>query len=379
MPNETDSILNNVFGEEDGERLRAILSSPQPGGPPVQQDAVLAYCLGVPDSDEEEQFVRDCISKWKPWYDEYRHALFEADRVNAHIAHLWDTDHPSPDIEPSPSAHSSLESTAADTENSTSHSRLDDKKPKRRFLAQRNSLTVAAVAMAIFMIAAFWWFADSTDEIRDGRFIVAVQGNRIDGIENIPSSLSDTVRSLLLDQHRSVPESLASLQTRGGGSTIEDDWKPAGTALRASRPTFSWPEIKGVTAYRVILTQKDAASFESEPLRVPEWRPMTDLSPGLKYAWRVLMEMPDGTRRITPSLEESAPAFRILDANETEDLSRLEREASRRPLILLAAYLKYGMLEEAEIQLQQLKTHNEHSEIIQKIDDQLSAIRTMLR
>lgn len=191
----------------------------------------------------------------------------------------------------------------------------------------------------------------------------------------------------LLEQRIETPPELVALTERAGrlrGSADSQDWfallSPIGTMTRSGQPTLRWQPLASATSY--VAKIYDAALNEvaaSPPLKQAEWTPPTPLMPGAVYTWQVTATKKDGTTVLAPRAPEPQARFRVLSPAQQEELQRAERIAGDSHLLRGLVYARFGLLDEAESELQALSAANPDSAVAQKLWQKLKAKRSVQR
>jgi hypothetical protein len=142
---------------------------------------------------------------------------------------------------------------------------------------------------------------------------------------------------------------------RGAGGSVERI-SPAAVVLDEVRPTFNWPAREGGT-YIVSVFHDDREVMQSEPLRVPRWKPSRDLPRGRTLAWQVEVTG-HGAFHTIPGPPSPPARFRIVTAAEHQELVRA-RSLQNDPLLLAVLYARTGMRTEALASLRRAAASNE--------------------
>jgi hypothetical protein len=152
-----------------------------------------------------------------------------------------------------------------------------------------------------------------------------------------------------------VPDSLAAL--RGGATVLRGDavpqvraFAPDGVVVETTRPRFTWPAAPGAT-YTVFVFDGDQQVVDSGPLKRTEWVSDRPLARGRTYSWQVETAHGD-TKSIAPA--PAAAKFRILGAQEHQELEAARAAHADDPLLLAVLAARAGLLEEARKELAKL-------------------------
>ena len=176
--------------------------------------------------------------------------------------------------------------------------------------------------------------ASSLTGDEQARVTAAVAAGRIE----LPASVSETIRprgTLLAPQ--STPARFGPLG-------------PVGTAVRSSRPTFSWSDA-GADAYTIAVFNETFAEIARSPRVVgTSWTPEAELPRGKTFVWQVTAHR-GASSDTEPKPPQPEARFAVLDAAVA---ARIEEQASRlanEPLALGVLYAEAGLLADARAEL----------------------------
>ena len=122
---------------------------------------------------------------------------------------------------------------------------------------------------------------------------------------------------------------------------------PAGTAVLASRPAFSWRPMPGATGYTVtVFDERFAEVARSPKLTSATWTPAMDLPVGRTLAWQMTAHLATGDVN-GPAPPHPEARFRVIDATTAATIvDRLSRLANE-PLALGILLARAGLFDEA--------------------------------
>jgi hypothetical protein len=169
---------------------------------------------------------------------------------------------------------------------------------------------------------------------------------------------------------------------------------PAGTVVRAQRPTLSWDAITGVATYSVVVSDESGVvAARADNVRGHTWTVSRPLRRGATYTWRVAAgRMPasgapiaaaaadvvpaggaaaDNARPAAPDGGSTTPSaaafglarFRVLDKDEAAALDRLLRSSGGSALAAGVFFARAGLLDDAEKELRAVLDANPDSPI----------------
>jgi hypothetical protein len=125
---------------------------------------------------------------------------------------------------------------------------------------------------------------------------------------------------------------------------------PVGTAVRSTRPTFSWGDA-GADAYSVSVFDENFKEVaRSERVNGTSWSPEADLPRGVPLVWQVTAHR-GATSETEPKPPQPEARFSVVDA---ATLARVEEQAARladNPLALGVLYAEAGLIADARAEL----------------------------
>jgi hypothetical protein len=114
---------------------------------------------------------------------------------------------------------------------------------------------------------------------------------------------------------------------------------------------------------------KDLATgeeFEGDPTVRTEWAPTKPLLRGRQYAWMVEATV-DGEQFRAPAMDKPYATFRILDAQQAEELELIRKTWGRSHLVMGLSCAKAGLVDEAELHFRELVSANPGSSTAQRL------------
>src|SRR6185436_3675410 len=162
--------------------------------------------------------------------------------------------------------------------------------------------------------------------------------------------------------HLPFPRDLAQL--RGESEALRGDIRkaarldPRGIVIDDVMPAFTWPHTDDAT-YVVLLFEGEEEVAHSEPLTIARWRPAQPLRRGRTYAWQVEARTAKGLA-ILPSPPDPPARFRIVSAQQHEELAAALRLHPDDHLLLSALYARAGLEREAKEHLRRIPSSPDH-------------------
>lgn len=216
---------------------------------------------------------------------------------------------------------------------------------------------------------------------RDALVTIDAQG-RLTGLDSLPEAYKEMIKAALRDQRIKTPL-IAELTGKRGvlmgvapGDQSFSLLGPIGGATETDRPTFSWRPLSGAKSYSVRIY--DGASNQvaaSLPISETRWTPPQALGRGAIYAWEVTAVRDD--KEVTSPAPPAPPAkFKVLDAAKLGELTRARGMYRGSHLILGVISAQFGLLDEAERELNALVAANPDSITARNLLRSVKSLRT---
>jgi hypothetical protein len=136
--------------------------------------------------------------------------------------------------------------------------------------------------------------------------------------------------------------------------------------IATDHPNLRWQALPGATSYTVSVFDADFNRVtRSAPQTATQWTTPT-LRRGLIYSWEVVA-VRDGQEVRSPVAPARQAQFKILEAEKLLELINLKKHKPISHLTLGLTYARFGLLVEAEGQLQILSRENPNSPIAMKL------------
>jgi hypothetical protein len=212
-----------------------------------------------------------------------------------------------------------------------------------------------------------------------GGQVVLDQRGRLEGLQELPPDLKESVERALTTRRLGASPGLAgwstgagSLRSGAGAESMLAPLNPVGVVIETDRPTFRWRTLEGtqhctVTVYDAKLRQ--VAS--SGPVNRTEWTTPKPLRRGVTYSWQI-STVKDGETIVSPKPPLPEARFRVLDQRAVDALAKLKGTSH---LALGVFYWKHGLLEDAEREFKALAHANPHSPVVQELLSSIRALR----
>jgi hypothetical protein len=193
------------------------------------------------------------------------------------------------------------------------------------------------------------------------------------GLEKLPEASRSLVRDSLANKTVSKPKVLDELTapsiTLLDPTARENTFGllgPFGTVIAADRPTLRWQALPGATTYTVSVFDADFNPVtRSTSQTVTEWTTPT-LRRGIVYSWEVVA-VKNGKEVRSPIAPAPRAQFKILEAEKLLELTNLKKHKPISHLTLGLTYARFGLLAEAEGQLQILSRENPNSPVATRL------------
>ena len=141
---------------------------------------------------------------------------------------------------------------------------------------------------------------------------------------------------------------------------------PSGTVIETDRPNLLRHALAGATRYTVSVIAADFNRVaRSAPQTATQWTTPT-LRRGMVYSWEVVA-VKDGQEVRSPVAPAPRAQFKILEAEKLVELTSLKQHSPVSHLTLGLTYARFGLLAEAEGQLQILAKENPSSPVAARL------------
>ena len=157
-------------------------------------------------------------------------------------------------------------------------------------------------------------------------------------------------RITLPDQVVALIQPEARRTSQRGSGPLFSPISPIGTAVRASRPQFTWSDA-GADAYTVIVFDESGKEVErSTRVGGTSWTATNDLPRGGTYRWQVTAHRGD-RNETEPQPPRPGAKFIVLDAAAVAQIEAAEARLAREPLPLGILLAEAGLISEARVDL----------------------------
>jgi hypothetical protein len=201
----------------------------------------------------------------------------------------------------------------------------------------------------------------------NGRKIQLDNTGKLIGLEELPEASRSLVRSVLANKTLSKPEVLDKLTapsiTLMDPTARENTFGllgPSGTVIATDRPNLRWQALAGASSYTVSVFDADFNRVtRSAPQTATQWTSPA-LRRGMIYSWEVVA-VRNGQEVRSPVAPAPRAQFKILEAEKLLELTNLKKHKPISHLTLGLTFARFGLLVEAEGQLQILARENPNS------------------
>ena len=207
----------------------------------------------------------------------------------------------------------------------------------------------------------------------NGRKVQLDSSGKLIGLEELPEASRSLVRSVLANKTLSKPEVLDKLTapsiTLMDSTARENTFGllgPSGTVIATDRPILRWQSLAGATSYTVSVFDADFNRVTSSaPQTATQWTTPA-LGRGKIYSWEVVA-VRNGQEVRSPVAPAPRAQFKILEAEKLLELSNLKTHTPISHLTLGLTFARFGLLAEAEGQLQILARENPNSPVATRL------------
>jgi hypothetical protein len=207
----------------------------------------------------------------------------------------------------------------------------------------------------------------------NGRKIQLDSSGKLIGLEELPEASRSLVRSVLATKTLSKPEVLEKLTSPSitlmdptAGKNSFGLLAPSGTVIATDHPNLRWQALEGPTSYTVSVFDADFNRVaRSAPQTATQWT-STKLRRGMIYSWEVVA-VRNGQEVRSPVAPAPRAQFKILETEKLLELTKLKQHSPISHLTLGLTYARFGLLAEAEGQLQILARENPNSPVATRL------------
>ena len=207
----------------------------------------------------------------------------------------------------------------------------------------------------------------------NGRKIHLDNRGKLIGLDELPETSRSLVRGVLANETLSKPEVLDKLTapsiTLMDPTARENTFGllgPSGTVIATDRPSLRWQALTGATSYTVSVFDADFNPVtRSKPQTATQWTTPT-LRRGMIYSWEVVA-VSNGQEVRSPAAPAPRAQFKILESEKLLELTNLKKHSPISHLTLGLTYARFGLLAEAEGELQTLARENPNSPVATRL------------
>ncbi len=207
--------------------------------------------------------------------------------------------------------------------------------------------------------------------LTDGDRHVAIDtGGQVTGLIGLPSAYSAAIREALTNGRLAIASAPHTDmgrvvgQVRGIGTEEKkssDLLYPISTAVEETRPRFEWMALPGASNYTVLMRDLSTKEvIEGVPTTKTAWTAEKDLTRGHQYVWMVEAYV-DGEHERIPSTKKPYGVFRVLDAQEAQEIDIARKSWGDSHLLMGLLYAKAGLMREADLEFRALAAANPES------------------
>ena len=216
-------------------------------------------------------------------------------------------------------------------------------------------------------------FAVAASLADNGRKIQLDNTGKLIGLEELPEASRSLVRSVLANKTLSKPQVLDKLTapsiTLMDPTARENTFGllgPSGTVIVTDRPNLRWQALPGASSYAVSVFDADFNLVtRSAPQTATQWTSPA-LRRGMIYSWEVVA-VRNGQEVRSPVAPAPRAQFKILEAEKLLELTNLKKHKPISHLTLGLTFASFGLLVEAEGQLQIVARENPNSPVATRL------------
>jgi hypothetical protein len=207
----------------------------------------------------------------------------------------------------------------------------------------------------------------------NGRKVQLDKSGKLIGLEELPEASRSLVRSVLTTKNLSKPEVLDQLTAPSitlmdptAGENKFSLLGPSGTVIATDQPNLRWQALAGAESYTVSVFDADFNRVtRSAPQTGTQWT-STKLQRGMIYSWEVVA-VREGQEVRSPVAPAPRAQFKVLEAEKLRELTSVKQHIPISHLTLGLTFARFGLLVEAEGQLQILARENPNSPVATRL------------
>lgn len=205
--------------------------------------------------------------------------------------------------------------------------------------------------------------------------IVLTQRGRLEGVDDLPSDLRESVEQALAT--RKLPATEGSPGWYSGTSKMRGDSNlnsqntffpltPMGVVLETDRPTFRWSALDAAQNYTVTVYDATGQVATSGPVTGTVWTTPNSLARGTTYSWQI-SAVKDGEKIVSPQPPLPEARFKILDQPSMTMLAQLRETVGNSHLVMGIFYWKHGLIAESRREFEALAKANPKSSVVKSL------------
>ena len=207
----------------------------------------------------------------------------------------------------------------------------------------------------------------------NGRNIQLDSEGKLVGLDELPETSRSLVRSVLGTKTLSKPDVLDKLTAppiKLMDPTAQENMfsllAPSGTVIATDRPNLRWQTLTGANSYTVSVFDSDFNRvMQSAPQTATQWTTPA-LRRGMIYSWEVVA-LRNGQEVRSPVAPAPRAQFKILETEKLLEVTNLKKHKPISHLTLGLTFARFGLLVEAEGQLQILARENPNSPVATRL------------
>ena len=220
-------------------------------------------------------------------------------------------------------------------------------------------------------------------EVPVGHLVVALNDNgntigidslgKLIGLEQVSANTRQTIAEVLGGRDVPKPKELEAVSSPAIAlmgpqqSQSFELFSPLSVVVAEERPSLRWQALSGAESYTVSIFDEDFNQITvSSPLSRTTWVVNKQLRPGRIYFWQVKASR-SGAEVLAPVAPAKRAQFKVLEKDKLRDLTLLRQQRPVSHLALGVTYLKFGLLDDAEKEFQQLLKTNPDSAVVKKL------------
>jgi hypothetical protein len=251
----------------------------------------------------------------------------------------------------------------------------------KRMLSARvlGLVTALAATILVVVVLVFWDNGDPriVAELTDaGQHMSLDKDGELSGLETYSAEARALAKGILSTGSLDTPAVFEELGNSRGSfeRDVNELISPVGTVVMSDRPVFVWRVQPGAESYDIVIWEEESGPKDfvkkADNLLQNQWQCEKPLERGKVYLWKVSATI-GGERHVPP---EGRAKFKVLEAKKLRGIEDAKERLGESHLLMLAVYVREGLVEQAEHELKLLSQNNPGSSLVDSLSKSLEEL-----